>query len=145
MHSRRQFLMRTSLTFGLLFSSCSVQKQKKFPNFIIFIGDDIGWNDIGAYGHPTIRTPNIDRLAKEGMIFTNAFLTASQCSPTRASVITGRYPHNAGAQDLHDPLPEAQITITELLRNSGINFKVTIVRDLSHSPPLVTMSFIKLY
>ena len=89
------------------------------PNIIVFIGDDIGWNDTGAYGNPYVRTPNMDRIAQEGMIFTNAFLTTSQCSPTRASILTGKYPHNTGAANLHDPLPAGEITIAELFRDKG--------------------------
>lgn len=76
------------------------------PNFVLFIADDISWNDFGCYGHPTIRTPNVDRLAAGGLRFENAYLTVSSCSPTRTSLITGRYPHNTGAPELHqDELP----------------------------------------
>ena len=71
------------------------------PNIILFIGDDISVNDFGCYGHPTIQTPNIDRLASQGVRFTNAYLTTSSCSPTRTSLITGRWPHNTGAPELH--------------------------------------------
>jgi arylsulfatase A-like enzyme len=89
------------------------------PNFIIFIADDLAWDDSGAYGRPQVGTPTIDRLAREGMRFTNAFLTCSSCSPSRASIITGRYPHNTGAEQLHWPLPAEQTTFMELLRSSG--------------------------
>ena len=75
------------------------------PNFVIMIADDMSWDDCGAYGHPTIKTPNIDRLAQEGMRFDRAFLTISSCSPSRASIITGRYPHRTNAEELHWPLP----------------------------------------
>ena len=89
------------------------------PNIIIFIGDDISYNDFGCYGHPVIRTPNIDRLARNGLRFTNAFLTTSSCSPSRTSIITGRYPHNTGAAELHSDLPDNQIPFPRLLRNAG--------------------------
>jgi len=89
------------------------------PNVILIIGDDISWNDLGCYGHPTIRTPNIDRLATEGVRFTNAFLTASSCSPSRCSIITGRYPHNTGAAELHTPLPADQIPFPLRLKEHG--------------------------
>ena len=52
------------------------------PNFILFLADDISWDDIGCYGHPTIKTPHIDRLAASGLRFTNAYLTTSSCSPS---------------------------------------------------------------
>src|SRR5687768_4966787 len=75
------------------------------PNFVVFIADDLGYGDLGCYGHPVLKTPTIDRLAREGMRFDRAFLTISSCSPSRASILTGRYPHNTGAPDLHQPLP----------------------------------------
>lgn len=89
------------------------------PNMILFIADDMGWRDCGAYGHPHIQTPNLDQLAKDGMRFDSAFLTCSSCSPSRASIITGRYPHNTTAQRLHWPLPGDQITFVELLTAGG--------------------------
>ena len=85
------------------------------PNIILLIADDMAWDDCGAYGHKTVRTPNIDRLASEGMRFNRAFLTASSCSPSRSGMITGRYPHSTGAQQLHWPLPPDQVTFVELL------------------------------
>ncbi len=89
------------------------------PNIILLIADDMAWDDCGAYGHKTVRTPNLDKLASEGMRFDRAFLTASSCSPSRSSMITGRYPHSTGAQQLHWPLPANQITFVELLKKSG--------------------------
>ncbi len=89
------------------------------PNLVLIIADDMAWDDLGCYGHPAIQTPNIDKLAKEGMRFTRAFLTASSCSPSRASLITGRYPHSTGAEQLHWPLPPEQETVSELLREAG--------------------------
>ncbi|KPK44601.1 MAG: heparan N-sulfatase [Phycisphaerae bacterium SG8_4] len=89
------------------------------PNIVLIIADDMAWDDCGAYGHRRIRTPNIDKLAAGGMRFTNAFLTASSCSPSRASIITGRYPHCTDAEQLHWPLPAEQQTFVELLRNTG--------------------------
>jgi len=79
----------------------------------------MGGDDCGAYGHSTIRTPNIDRLANEGMRFHYAFLTTSSCSPSRASIITSRYPHNTDAEQLHWPLPAEQVTFVELLKAAG--------------------------
>jgi N-sulfoglucosamine sulfohydrolase len=88
-------------------------------NFVLFIADDMNWDDCGAYGHPKIRTPNIDRLANQGMRFDNAFMTISSCSPSRASIITGRYPHATDAEQLHWPLPSEQVTFAEKLRAAG--------------------------
>ncbi|RMG03133.1 MAG: heparan N-sulfatase [Planctomycetota bacterium] len=89
------------------------------PNFVIIIADDMACEDCGAYGHPHIRTPNIDRLAAEGMRFDNAFLTCSSCSPSRASIMTGRYPHATGAPELHQPVPADQVLFSKLLKEAG--------------------------
>lgn len=89
------------------------------PNIILIIADDMAWDDSSPYGHPNIKTPNIQRLADEGMRFDNAFLTISSCSPSRASIITGRYPHQTNAEELHWPVPAEQITFVEKLRAAG--------------------------
>jgi arylsulfatase len=89
------------------------------PNVIFFIADDVSQNDFGCYGHPIIKTPNIDTLASKGMRFDNAYLTTSSCSPSRCSIITGRYPHNTGAPELHVRLPLEQVRFPELLREVG--------------------------
>ena len=97
----------------------SGKKLEDRPNIILIIADDMNWDDSGAYGHPSIRTPNIDKLAKEGMRFTRAFLTTSSCSPSRTSILTGKYPHNTDAEQLHWPLPDGHITFVEKLKQSG--------------------------
>ncbi|QDH81655.1 sulfatase [Echinicola soli] len=71
------------------------------PNVVLIIADDVSADDLGAYGNPFVQTPNIDNLAKHGIKFNHAILTASSCSPSRISIITGRYPHNTGAAELH--------------------------------------------
>jgi len=114
-HRSNLFLLLSSA--ALL--SCCTSRPDPRPNIILIIADDMAWDDCGAFGNPNIRTPNIDRLAGLGMRFDNAFLTCSSCSPSRSSVITGKYPHNTGAEQLHWPLPAGQLTFTELLRTSG--------------------------
>ncbi len=89
------------------------------PNIVFIIADDLAWDDLGAYGHPHIRTPNLDRMAVNGMRFDQAFLTTSSCSPSRSSIITGQYPHNTDAEQLHWPLPEEQVTFVEKLKAAG--------------------------
>ncbi|MEM9017627.1 MAG: sulfatase, partial [Verrucomicrobiota bacterium] len=90
------------------------------PNFVLIIADDIGYDDLGCYGSIDARTPHIDALAKEGILFTNAFLTASSCSPSRSSIITGRYPHNTGdASELHRPISWHIPSFPGLLREAG--------------------------
>jgi len=90
------------------------------PNFVFFIADDVSWDDLGCYGNEGVRTPNIDTLAKDGLRFTNAYLTASSCSPSRASIVTGRYPHNNGkAAELHLPIADHLPWLPEVLREAG--------------------------
>ncbi|QHJ13913.1 Arylsulfatase [Paraglaciecola mesophila] len=89
------------------------------PNIILIVADDLNWDDLGAYGNTGVNTPNLDKLAKNGMRFDNAYLTASSCSPSRASMITGRYPHNTDAEQLHWPLPKEQITVSQTLHDAG--------------------------
>ena len=108
-----------SLKLTLFFSFIFFAHAQDKPNFIFFIADDISQSDFGAYGHPSIKTPAVDALAAKGMLFDNAYLTTSSCSPSRCSIITGRYPHNTGAPELHMKLPNSQIRFPELLRQAG--------------------------
>jgi len=94
-------------------------QNKKHPNVVILIADDISRDDFGCYGHPVIKTPNIDKLAKNGLKFTNVVLTTSSCSPSRTSIITGRYPHNTGAPELHSPIPDGQVFFPKKLKDAG--------------------------
>ncbi len=103
----------------VLAGSCIQPAVAQAPNIIFIIGDDISWDDIGAYGNTKIKTPNLDKLAKDGLRFTNMYLTASSCSPSRSSILTGRYPHNTGAAELHSPLPAHLKYFPELLKQQG--------------------------
>jgi N-sulfoglucosamine sulfohydrolase len=107
------------LLFCLVVGCSRKSNEQQAPNIILIIGDDISWDDIGCYGNTSVHTPNIDRLASEGLKFNNAFLTSSSCSPSRCSIITGRYPHNTGAAELHTPLPAHLKLFPELLRAKG--------------------------
>jgi N-sulfoglucosamine sulfohydrolase len=98
-------LLCTLLALLLLGSRPPAQR----PNIVFIIADDVSWNDLGCYGHPVVETPRLDRLAANGLRFDQAFLTTSSCSPSRCSLISGRYPHNTGAPELHMGLP-AEIT-----------------------------------
>jgi len=96
-------------------------KPASRPNIILFIVDDVSWSDLGCYGsRAAARTPNIDRLAAGGRRFDEAYLTASSCSPSRSSIITGRYPHNLGrAAELHQPIAAHLPWFPRLLREAG--------------------------
>jgi len=90
------------------------------PNFVFLISDDISFDDLACYGSVDARTPNIDALATEGILFTNAYLTASSCSPSRSSIITGRYPHNNGdASELHREISWHLPSFPGILRDAG--------------------------
>ena len=89
------------------------------PNILIFIADDLGWEEVGVYGHPVVDTPNIDWLAYHGIRFNNFFLTASSSSPSRSSILTGMYPSCTRARNLHDKLPAHSILFSDCLRENG--------------------------
>ena len=109
-----------ALTASMTLSPCLAESSKTpKPNVVLFIADDVSVDDFGCYGHLSIRTPNIDQLAGEGMRFNNAYLVTSQCSPSRCSILTGRYPHNHGAPELHQPLPADQPMFSAELKNAG--------------------------
>ena len=90
----------------------------KIPNVIFFLVDDLGWSDVGCYGSKFYETPNIDKLANEGVRFTNAYSACHVCSPTRASILTGKYP---ASLNLTDWLPGRRNFSFQKLKNVEIN------------------------
>ena len=107
--------------FYIFFSSIFLfaTLEGKQPNFILFITDDISWDDLGCYGSKVAKTPHLDQMANEGMLFHGAYLSISSCSPSRCSIISGRYPHNTGAAELHTELPADQPVFPEALQVAG--------------------------
>jgi arylsulfatase A-like enzyme len=104
--------------FSLLLCAHSVLADR--PNLLLIIADDISVDDLGCYGNTFARTPHLDALAANGRRFDQAFLTASSCSPSRSSIITGRYSHNNGkASELHQPIAPNLAWFPELLREAG--------------------------
>lgn len=95
--------------------------RSKKPNILLIYSDDHGWADLGAQSaDKDVRTPNLDRLARDGVRFTRGYVSAPQCVPSRAGVITGRYQQRFGVEDNnHGPLPLAERTIAELLHPVG--------------------------
>ena len=85
---------------ALVLAACSAfgqdAKPPRKPNILLILVDDLGYADLGCYGSKDIRTPNIDRLAKDGVRLTDNYAAAAVCTPTRASLITGRYPQRSG-------------------------------------------------
>ncbi|HSC76552.1 MAG TPA: sulfatase [Pseudomonadales bacterium] len=115
----RVFLPMFLLLCSTLLGAWPAVAQAVAPNFVVIIADDLGALDVGAFGHPVIKTPNIDQLAKNGLQFNNAFLTTSSCSASRSSILTGLYPHSTGAQNLHDPVPADRKLVSSYLRDAG--------------------------
>lgn len=116
---RLSFLILPFFLFGFSLPDNDVEKSETPPNLILIIADDMAWDDCGACGHPSIQTPNLDKMADEGMMFHQGFITTSSCSPSRASMITGLYPHQSDAEQLHWEVPDQKITFVEKLREAG--------------------------
>tara|TARA_R110002072_G_scaffold303140_1_gene495607 strand:- start:97597 stop:100281 length:2685 start_codon:yes stop_codon:yes gene_type:complete len=96
----------------------------KPPNIIFVLADDLGWSELGCYGNTFHETPHLDRLAKQGMRFTNAYAAAPVCSPYRAALLTGQHPARIGILDYLRPnssnaLPTSQVTLPEILSKNG--------------------------
>src|SRR3954465_15318013 len=89
-----RLLLLKALGALLITSSAAFAAEK--PNIIIILADDMGYGDLGCYGHPTIRTPNLDRMAAEGLRFTDFYAGQSLCTPSRASLLTGRLAVRSG-------------------------------------------------
>src|SRR5262245_50441309 len=84
------------------------------PNIVLIVSDDLGYADVGVYGSRDIPTPNIDRLAREGIRFTNAYVSGPYCSPTRAGLMTGKYPQRFGYEFNPDGSRDYGLPSTEL-------------------------------
>jgi arylsulfatase A-like enzyme len=91
----------------------------RLPNIVFLISDDHSHPDLGCYGNAVVRTPNLDRMAREGMRFENCFVTSPQCSPNRSSIFTGCAPHTTATSRLHTPMPPWETTFLEPLKERG--------------------------
>src|SRR4051812_27396337 len=98
------------------------------PNFIVILADDLGYGDLGCYGHPTLKTPHLDRMAAEGQRYTNAYVAGEVCTPSRAALLTGRLPIRSGMCSYAPPvlipdsaggLPQSEVTIAKALKELG--------------------------
>ena len=122
------------LIVGLLITVIHVQtySETKRPNIIVIICDDLGYGDLACYGHPHIQTPNLDKMAKDGIRFTDFYSTAPVCSPSRVGLLTGRSPNRAGVYDWIPPgrtarpdareqvhMRDSEVTIPQLLKQAG--------------------------
>jgi arylsulfatase A-like enzyme len=110
----------------LLAAACLAAPAASFaaqPNLVIFYADDLGWGELGCQGNPQIPTPNIDAIARNGVRFTNGYVAATYCSPSRAGLMTGRYPtrfgHEFNSVANRTGLRLDQVTLAERLRSLG--------------------------
>lgn len=87
------FVAACSAGWGFPGASCAVGLSAERPNVVFILADDLGWSDVSSYGQTLWETTHIDRLARQGMRFTDAYAAGPVCSPTRASILTGKYPH----------------------------------------------------
>ncbi len=117
--------------------------EKRPPNIVVLFADDLGYGDLGCYGHPTIRTPNLDRMAREGLRFTQFYSAAPVCTPSRAALLTGRLPIRTGMcsgkrsvlfSDSTGGLPEGEITIAQALKTKGYATACVGKWHLGHLP-----------
>ena len=110
--------------FAMLFLHLSMACHAEQPNVVFIYADDLGYGDLGSFGHPVIQTPNIDSLSREGMTLTNYYAPSALCSPSRAGVLTGRAPYRTGIkswipEDSGIYLRDEEITLAEVLGAEG--------------------------
>ena len=149
--TRREFLKRVGATAGIAFilPGCTSMTQKKGegkkqPNIIVIVGDDMGYADISCQGCKDIATPNIDSIARNGVRFTNGYVSCGVCSPTRAGLVTGRYQQRFGHE--FNPgaprqgsrenvgLPLTEVTIADVLKSSGYTTGIVGKWHLGEAP-----------
>ena len=129
--NRRDFLRLSSLAAGsLVLGGCSGVAGQKKPNIVFIMADDLGWRDVGFMGSRFYQTPNLDRLAGEGMVFTDAYANAPNCAPTRACLLTGQYSPRHGV-----------ITVNSSERGESFRRKlIPIENKLELDPDAVTIA-----
>ncbi len=123
---------------------CLYCQQEKTPNIIIIFTDDLGYGDLGIQGHPSIQTPYIDQMAREGQRWTNFYVAANVCTPSRAALLTGRLPIRSGTDTNEGArvffpnsaggLPPEEITIAEILKKKGYKTAAIGKWHLGHLP-----------
>src|SRR5581483_4908684 len=125
---RREFL-KLMISGGAASITGTAQNTVRRPNFILIVTDDQGIGDVGCYGHPEVRTPNLDRLAASGVRFSQWYANAPVCSASRAAILTGKYPDRTGVRGALTSEPtwdvpglrQGETTLPLLLRNLGYN------------------------
>ena len=117
--NRRQFLQASAAAaVAAPFAACGRSRR---PNVVFVLSDDLRWDAMGVAGHPFLKTPNIDRLANEGVRFRNAFCTSSLCSPSRASFLSGLYAHSHQVINNFTEFPASVPSYPQRLHDAGYN------------------------
>lgn len=138
-----------SLLFVSFLSLSILTAQDRPPNFVIIFCDDLGYGDLSAFGNPTIRTPNLDRMAAEGQKWTQFYVADPVCTPSRAALMTGRYPVRNGMSsakrvvlfpDSAGGLPDDEVTIAEVLKQKGYATAAIGKWHLGHLPEFLPTS-----
>lgn len=136
-------MKRPGLLFFLLLLFLNLTAQDRAPNFVIIFCDDLGYGDLSTFGNPTILTPNLDRMAAEGQKWTQFYVADPVCTPSRAALMTGRYPIRNGMSsakrvvlfpDSAGGLPESEVTIAEVLKQKGYATAAVGKWHLGHLP-----------
>lgn len=114
----------TLLLTLLLLPQTLLAQDKAKPNIVIFLVDDMGWGDLGCYGHPVIKSPNLDRFAQESLKLNQCYAASGVCSPSRSAILTGRTPYRNGVftwipENSHIHLRSSEITLATLLKRIG--------------------------
>ena len=112
------------LLLAVLFAPLVSAQAAPQPNIILFLADDLGYGDLGTFGHPLIKTPNLDAFAKQGVKLTNCYAASAVCSPSRSALLTGRTPHRNGvytwiAEGSEVHLRTSEVTLPKLLKGAG--------------------------
>lgn len=137
------------MSFALLANLCGQALAAEPPNVIIIFADDLGWGDLGCFGNPAIRTPQLDRMAAEGQKWTQFYVAAPVCTPSRAALMTGRYPIRNGMTsakrgvlfpDSGGGLPSGEVTLAELLKQKDYATGVFGKWHLGHLPQYLPTS-----